>query len=251
MGHRPKCLLQLNGRSLIDRQLEAVFQAGLVSVLVVLGHHAERIQQEAALQHRGARWVVNPDPDAGHVSSLRAGLLALPPDLDAVMVLLADQPMIDVTAIQALMNAYATRPEGMQMVQPTVQNLPGNPVVFSSAVVSQILAGDVQMGARQWQQLHPEKTYRWKTPDARYRLDVDNEQDLQNLKTLTGHSLLWPSDVIRTALDWLDRGHEGWEAMSGVTLSTQMPDDLVLAMRLDHNSAVVTVRTPPNWMTWC
>ncbi|MFN8954493.1 MAG: hypothetical protein ACK5V9_05840 [Burkholderiales bacterium] len=58
-------------------------------------------------------------------------------------------------------------------------------------------------------------------------------------------------DVIRTALDWLDRGHEGWEAMSGVTLSTQMPDDLVLAMRLDHNSAVVTVRTPPNWMTWC
>lgn len=197
MGHRPKCLLQLNGRSLIDRQLEAVFQAGLVSVLVVLGHHAERIQQEAALQHRGARWVVNPDPDAGHVSSLRAGLLALPPDLDAVMVLLADQPMIDVTAIQALMNAYATRPEGMQMVQPTVQNLPGNPVVFSSAVVSQILAGDVQMGARQWQQLHPEKTYPWKTPDARYRLDVDNEQDLQNLKTLTGHSLLWPSDLIR------------------------------------------------------
>ncbi|MFO0105706.1 MAG: hypothetical protein ACK52H_00235 [Burkholderiales bacterium] len=43
-------------------------------------------------------------------------------------------------------------------------------------------------------------------------------------------------DVIRTALDWLDRGHEGWEAMSGVTLSTQMPDDLVLAMRLDHTA---------------
>ena len=197
MGHRPKCLLQLNGRSLIDRQLEAVFQAGLASALVVLGHHAERIQQEAALQHRGARWVVNPDPDAGHVSSLRTGLQALPPDLDAVMVLLADQPMIDVAAIQALMNAYAARPEGAHMVQPTVQDLPGNPVVFSSAVVSQILAGDVQMGARQWQQLHPEKTYRWKTPDARYRLDVDNEQDLQTLKTLTGHSLLWPSDLSR------------------------------------------------------
>ncbi|WP_353238023.1 nucleotidyltransferase family protein [Limnohabitans sp.] len=197
MGHRPKCLLQLNGRSLIDRQLEAVFQAGLVSVLVVLGHHAERIQQEAALKHWGARWVVNPDPDAGHVGSLRSGLQALPPGLDAVMVLLADQPMIDVTAIQSLMNAYAARPEGTHMVQPTVQDLPGNPVVFSSAVASQILAGGVQMGARQWQQLHPEQAYRWKTPDARYRLDVDNEQDLQTLKTLTGHSLLWPSDLSR------------------------------------------------------
>lgn len=197
MGHRPKCLLQLNGRSLIDRQLEAVVQAGLASVLVVLGHHAERIQQEATLLQWGARWVVNPDPDAGHVSSLHTGLQALPPDLDAVMVLLADQPMIDVSAIQALIHAYAARPQGTHMVQPSVQNLPGNPVVLSSTVVSQILAGGIQMGARQWQQLHPEETYRWKTPDARYRLDVDNAQDLQTLKTLTGHSLLWPSDLIR------------------------------------------------------
>ena len=39
--------------------------------------------------------------------------------------------------------------------------------------------------------------------------------------------------------------HEGWEAMNGVTLSNQMPDDLVLAMRLDHNSAVVAVTHDP------
>lgn len=39
--------------------------------------------------------------------------------------------------------------------------------------------------------------------------------------------------------------HEGWEAMSGVTLSRLMPDDLVLAMNLDHNSAVVAVTHDP------
>ncbi len=39
--------------------------------------------------------------------------------------------------------------------------------------------------------------------------------------------------------------HEGWEAMAGVTLSTLMPDDLVLAMNLDHNSAVVAVTHDP------
>lgn len=39
--------------------------------------------------------------------------------------------------------------------------------------------------------------------------------------------------------------HEGWEQMAGVTLSTQMPDDLVLAMNLDHNSAVVAVTHDP------
>jgi xanthine dehydrogenase accessory factor len=39
--------------------------------------------------------------------------------------------------------------------------------------------------------------------------------------------------------------HEGWDTLDGVTLSTQMPDDLVLAMHLDHNSAVVAVTHDP------
>lgn len=38
---------------------------------------------------------------------------------------------------------------------------------------------------------------------------------------------------------------EGWEDFNGVTLSTDMPDDLVLAMNLDHNSAVVAVTHDP------
>ena len=39
--------------------------------------------------------------------------------------------------------------------------------------------------------------------------------------------------------------HEGWDAMPGVTLSTLMPDDLVLAMQLDASSAVVAVTHDP------
>ena len=39
--------------------------------------------------------------------------------------------------------------------------------------------------------------------------------------------------------------HDGWDSLSSVTLSTQMPDDLVLSMRLDHNSAVVAVTHDP------
>lgn len=39
--------------------------------------------------------------------------------------------------------------------------------------------------------------------------------------------------------------HEGWETMEGVTLSRQMPDDLVIAMNLDAHSAVVAVTHDP------
>jgi xanthine dehydrogenase accessory factor len=39
--------------------------------------------------------------------------------------------------------------------------------------------------------------------------------------------------------------HEGWAAIEGTTLSRTMPDDLVLAMHLDANSAVVAVTHDP------
>jgi xanthine dehydrogenase accessory factor len=39
--------------------------------------------------------------------------------------------------------------------------------------------------------------------------------------------------------------HEGWQALPGVELSRAMPDDLVLAMRLDARSAVVALTHDP------
>ena len=195
MGNRPKCLLQLNGMSLLERQLQALSLAGVRPVGVVLGHHAERILQEGVLTRWATQQVRNPRPDEGHVSSLRIGLKALPAGLDVVVVALADQPLIDAQAVQALLAAFAQRPAGTQMLQPSVQGLPGNPVVFSGAVMAQILAGDEHMGARQWQQAHPEAVYRWETPHGHYRLDVDNEADCQAVAQLTGQSLHWPHDL--------------------------------------------------------
>ena len=195
MGHRPKCLLQLDGMSLLERQLQALSLANVTPLWVVLGHHAARIQQEAALARWAAQVVINPAPQDGHVGSLRTGLQVLPSDLDAVLVALADQPLVDAQSIQSLLQAFFQRPAGTQLLRPFVQGLPGNPVVFSALVVSEIFAGDGQMGVKQWQQLHPEGVYRWETPHRPYRLDVDHEDDCRLLKNLTGHTLTWPSDL--------------------------------------------------------
>ena len=197
MGHRPKCLLQFDGMTLLERQLQALTLAGVTPIRVVLGHHAERILQEGVLARWSVQPVHNPQPDDGHVSSLRLGLKALPLGLDAVVVALADQPLIDVQAVQALLAAFAQRPAGTQLLQPRVQGLPGNPVVFSGSVMAQILAGDDLMGARQWQLAHPEAVYHWETPHGHYRLDVDNEADCQAVEQLTGQSLRWPNDLDR------------------------------------------------------
>ncbi|MFT3817349.1 MAG: XdhC family protein [Rubrivivax sp.] len=52
-------------------------------------------------------------------------------------------------------------------------------------------------------------------------------------------------DYHATVCDPREEYHEGWQAIEGVTLSREMPDDLVLAMKLDPGSAVVAVTHDP------
>lgn len=193
MGHRPKSLLELGGVPLIRRQLIALSGAGVDELVVVLGHHAERISE--AVQDFPVTLVHNPAPDDGQASSLRVGLRALSPRTDAVLVALADQPLINSLDISGLIAAYKQRPPGTQVVQPEVDGEPGNPVVFSAEVRDQILAGDTRLGCRQWQASHPEQVHRWVTTSQRYRTDVDTPEDIERLAQRTGHQLRWPADL--------------------------------------------------------
>lgn len=190
MGHRPKGLLELGGVPLIRRQLIALSGAGVDEVVVVLGHHAALI--EPVVQAFPVTVVHNPRPDDGQNSSLHRGLQALAGKLDAVLVALADQPLINAQDLSALIGAYKKRPPGTQVVVPRVHGEPGNPVMFSTEVRDQILAGSVQAGCRQWQAAHPEAVHRFDTDNRRYRVDVDSDDDLLRFERETGHRLTWP-----------------------------------------------------------
>lgn len=196
MGNRPKCLLELGGVPLIRRQLIALSGAGVDELVVVLGHYADQI--EPAVMDFPVTLVRNPDPDAGQNSSLRLGLQTLSPKIDTVLVALADQPLINSQDINDLIGAYKQRPEGAQVVQPTIDGQPGNPVMFGGDVRDQILAGEARMGCKQWQAAHPEAVHRWATSNLRYRTDIDSPEDIEALAARTGHRLRWPASLVTT-----------------------------------------------------
>jgi len=197
MGGRPKCLLELGGVPLIRRTLIALSGAGVDEVVVVLGHHAELI--EPVVAPFPVTLVRNPDPDAGQVSSQRIGLAALTGQLDAVLVALADQPLLNAQDITALIGAYKKRPEGTSVVFPQVGGEPGNPVVFSAEVREQILAGDANVGCRQWRGAHPQAVAPFVTDNRRYRVDIDTPDDVERFARDTGHALRWPAALAPTA----------------------------------------------------
>lgn len=191
LGHRPKSLLELGGVPLIRRQLIALAGAGVDEVVLVLGHHADLI--EPAVMTFPVMLVRNPQPDAGQVSSQRLGLAALSGKLDAVIIALADQPLINAEDITALMNAFRNRPAGTSVVYPEVNGERGNPVMFTAEVRQQILSGAANFGCRQWQAAHAAAVAPFVTDNRCYRVDIDTAEDIARFERDTGHALRWPA----------------------------------------------------------
>lgn len=190
LGNKPKSLLELGGVPLIRRQLIALSGAGVDEVVVVLGHHAEAI--EAAVREFPVTLARNPSPDDGQASSVRIGLQALTGKLDAVIVALADQPLVNAQDITALIGAFKKRGDAA-MVVPRVAGEPGNPVIFEAGLRDEWLAGDVNAACRRWREEHPERVHWFDTDNTRYRVDIDTPDDLQRFTERTGHTLRWPA----------------------------------------------------------
>jgi molybdenum cofactor cytidylyltransferase len=199
LGGRPKALLELGGVPLIVRQLVALSGAGVDELVVVLGHHADAI--EAAVRPFPITLARNPNPDDGQASSVRIGLRALSPRLDAVIVALADQPLIDAQDINALIGAFKKRGDAA-MVVPRVRaedgsTAPGNPVIFDAALRDEWLAGDADLACRRWRLAHPERVRWLDTDNPRYRVDIDTPEDIERFGATTGHVLNWPESSAR------------------------------------------------------
>jgi CTP:molybdopterin cytidylyltransferase MocA len=142
-----KLLAPLGGESVLRRSASALGAEVDRLIVVVPPSAAARIAELRALEGGSrARVVENPEFRAGMGSSLRAGVAALESDVEAVIVSLADQPLVRRDVIRALIERW--RAEAASAVAPQYRNGQGNPVLFSRAVFPALarLAGDV--GAR-------------------------------------------------------------------------------------------------------
>ena len=135
--------------------------------------------------------MVNPAPQDDPASSLHLGLRTLDGDVHAVMVLLADQPLINAADIGAVLDAFQRRPPGAQVLLPMVHGVPGHPVVFDAAVRADLLAG-TGTGLRQWCAAHPQATLPRLVDNPHHTRDLDTPEDVEALERETGWVCRWP-----------------------------------------------------------
>jgi molybdenum cofactor cytidylyltransferase len=104
---RPKQLVEAGGQSLLRRTVRAV-QGACAPVLVVVGHQGERMAGHLA--GLPVTLVPNPGWEEGIASSIRAGILALPPDAPGALFLVCDQVAVNPALVAGLMAARAAHP---------------------------------------------------------------------------------------------------------------------------------------------
>ena len=114
-------------------------------------------------------------PDDGHHQAGRR----VPENIDAVMVLPVDMPALTRQDLVALIGAYKHADEGIEFVGPMVGTRPGNPVLFSRRIATQILRGEGEFGSGAWRHHQPGWLLEWQTDNPHYVADIDTPEDLE------------------------------------------------------------------------
>lgn len=175
---RPKQLLAVEGRPLLELVVSRACASGLGEVVVVLGAYADEIAGAADLGR--ARVVLNPDYQEGMSSSLRVGVAALGESVGRLMVILGDQPDVSAEMIDDLLTLQGH--SGLPAAALNVDGLLQPPAIFERRLWPELkaLAGDA--GCRELIRSQPQLVAQLQIPTPlRSWTDVDTLADYQRL----------------------------------------------------------------------
>ena len=171
---RPKALVEWDGQTLAERGVGMLLAGGADPVLLVTG--AARIDLPSDL---GVLVAHNGEWRTGMGSSLRTALQALPPDADAAVVALADQPLVGAAAVARLIAAYRS---GASVAVAAYDGRPRNPVLLAREHWAEVIAtatGD--QGARAFLRARPDLVTLVECGDAGRPDDIDTPADLDRI----------------------------------------------------------------------
>jgi len=183
-----KLLLPFGDTTVAGAVVRAARASRAGRTLVVLGsdHEAVRDELEPLDKTRkcaGTReaspascgFVINRNYRLGMLTSIQAGIRALPPDAKAAVIVLGDQPFLASGVIDEVIAAYEENGKGI--VIPTFQGRRGHPVLIDLKYRGEVLALDPCDGLRGLMLAHPDDILEVEAGDANILRDLDTPED--------------------------------------------------------------------------
>jgi molybdenum cofactor cytidylyltransferase len=176
-----KQVLGLGESTVLGQTIENVRRSAVEEMVLVLGSSAEAIRRRLPSSSlEGLKVVINPAYEQGMASSLRAGLSALDPKVDAALIVLADQPFVRPQTLDQLAKEHHLTKA--QIVIPTYQGVRGNPVLLDRSIFPEVMALEGDVGCRAIFGSHQEETLNLELEDEGVLLDIDNHEDYERLR---------------------------------------------------------------------
>ena len=174
---RDKAVLELDGRTFVQRAVDALRGGGCNDVIVVVPE-VPAIIRTAALD-TDARVLTNPDPGEGPITSMRVAIGHLDDSADAIAWLPVDFPLVRGEMVRRLCDlarrtlAPLTLPVHEYFIEDVRHEKRGHPAIFSRELFSELRDPTLQGGARTVVHRHLEHAAIEVFRDPRVATDVD------------------------------------------------------------------------------
>lgn len=172
-----KLLAKFRGGPLIARAFGAIPPELAPQTVAVTQYEAV----EALARESGFACVRNDAPELGISRSIRLGteaLLSRRAELDGILYLVADQPLLTRETVLDLLEAFRQSPD--RIIVPAAEGRQGNPCVFPKDLFPALCSLSGDRGGRQIIRRHPERVLTVNVPlEALY--DVDTVPELEQL----------------------------------------------------------------------
>jgi 4-nitrophenyl phosphatase len=175
---RPKQLLDWGGVPLLAHVADEALAAGLAPVIVVLGSQAEAARE--ALGERLVHAVMNWRWSEGLSTSVQVGLIALPPQTEAAILMQCDQPLLTADLLRTLVARFEET--GAAIVHPAHAGRRGTPTLFARRLFPELAAVSGDQGGRALIARHVGEVATVEVADPDVLADVDTPADFERLR---------------------------------------------------------------------
>ena len=171
------------GVPMVARVVDNVLASHARPVVVVTGYEHERVEQ--ALAGKPVLTAYAEDYAQGLSASLKAGLAALPPDVEGVVVCLGDMPLVAGPMIDRMIAAFDPE-EGRSIVMPTFRGKQGNPMLWAREFIPEMMAISGDVGARHLVGAHADRVAEVEMADDAVLRDFDTTDALKKAPGFEG-----------------------------------------------------------------
>jgi molybdenum cofactor cytidylyltransferase len=180
---RNKLLLDFEGKPVIVCAVDTLLKSDVAEVIVVLGHEADLVAERLA--GKPVKLVQNPDYQTGQSSSLRAGVNGISSQSTAILIYLADQPLLEPSDINRLIRGFnEAKQVNKSIVVPFYAGHRGNPVILDASYRKAILEVVGDIGFKQVIKRNPDEIFSIEMDNDHVVRDVDDIEAYRELSRL-------------------------------------------------------------------